>query len=155
MAKKNKNNIPIFLIGLVGLFFVLIITLVVYNLVTVQYDYNDEQFNQIDEWVSFRLMEMPEDEYILLYNYDEFCAACNELKQDVLKFANSNNNDIAMYFADVRKQSLAENAFLNPAPTESIPHMALLYNGQIVVQRTGVSNILDLLKAIDDGEYIS
>lgn len=155
MAKKDKNSIPFLLIGLVGVFFALIIALVVYNIVSVQYDYNDEQFNQIEEWVTFRLLEMPEDEYILLYNYDEFCAACNQLKQDVLKFANSNNNDIVMYFADVRKQSLSENAFLNPAPTESIPHMALLYNGQIVVQRTGVSNILDLLKAIDNGEYIS
>ena len=87
--KKEDRFISYVLIGFSVVFFVIILSIILYNVLAQPLTYDN--FDRITDYSL--IDKMPEDEY-LVYYYTEDCSWCKEIKNEVLEFANENNAGI-------------------------------------------------------------
>lgn len=151
---KNKKDKPIFLIVLLVVFVGLIGSFIIYNIVTPSYNYDDEQFNHIDNWqTDLLLLGIQEEGNYLVYSYLESCGACQQIKNNVLGFAADNNEAISLYLADAAKRSLSNSRDYRPGTSTTVPTLLVMNGSNLVEEITGTQSILEALEAIEDGNY--
>jgi len=152
---NNKDSK--FLLYIVGGFIVafvgLALALVIYNTANPTLDYNDME--QLDSFIE--TVNQEEDVY-LVYFYTETCPACQDIKNAVTAFANDNKYDVPVYFVDLARVSLPENA--NDALTgyRGTPHMEIILNGNYIGEfASGSVQIPNLFDEINSGlnDYIN
>ena len=143
-SKSGDKFLTYVLIGFAVAFFVIILSMILFNAFdkTLNYDSFDKLPSQS------ALLTQPEDQY-LVYYYTESCLYCQEIKTEVLNFANENNANIKVYFWD--------GAVLGTAPYTEIkgtPAMIMVSNGQVVDLINGYIQIPVTFDAINAGTYL-
>ena len=145
----NDRFISYILIGFAVTFFIIILSVILFNLFSKELDYSS--FTHIEDEVS--IYNMPEEEYIV-YFYTEECGACKALKYEVLQFADSNNQDVTVYFVDL--DIVRESGSLNiPSEVEYTPTIMVIVNGitKDIAVGAGDTDIPAVFDAINDGTY--
>jgi len=150
--KKHGDNdrfVSYILIGFAVTFFIIILSVILFNLFSKELDY--DSFTHIENELS--VYNLPEDEYIV-YFYTENCGACKALKYDVLEFADSNNQDVEVYFVDldiVRSSGVLDV----PDQVEYTPSIMVIVNGvaRDLVVGAGDTEIPAVFDAINNGTY--
>lgn len=143
---KSKNGdkfLTYTLIGFAVAFFAIILSLILFKIFdkTLKYDSFDALPRQS------ALLTQSEDQY-LVYYYTESCHYCQEIKTEVLNFANENNANIKVYFWD--------GAVLGTAPyteIEGTPAMIMVSNGRVVDIINGYIQIPATFDLINAGTY--
>ena len=158
MAESNKNYkkkgedkfISYILIGFSVAFFVVILSVIIFNIVNKSLDY--DSFTHIEDKQT--IYAEAEDQY-LVYFYQVECGGCTALKPEILSFADSNKNDLEVYFVDTYiARNLGNLAILEEI--QYTPSIILVSNGvfgEIAVGAGEESNeIPALLDEINAGE---
>lgn len=151
---KRKGNDDRFftylLVGFGGVIVALIIGLLVYNIINREYDY--DEFQRIGSFQAVNDME--EDQY-LVYFYGEYCNHCQDIKQQVLKFANKNDAEITVYLMESGSTTGINNIVspITDKPMNGTPSMIVVIDGIIVDIAVGADDIPTLLNDIDEGTY--
>ena len=151
---KNKHGnsdrfISYILIGFAVTFFIIILSVILFNLFSKELDY--DSFTHIEDQLT--VFNMPEDEYIV-YFYTVNCGACKALKYDVLEFADSNNKDVEVYFVDL--DIVRSSGVLNvPDQVEYTPSIMVIVDGvaKDLVIGAGETDIPALFDSINNGTY--
>lgn len=147
---KSKHHtsdrfISYVLIGFAATFFIIIISIILYNMFSKELDYTS--VTHIEDQTS--VYNMPEDEY-LVYFYSPECYYCKEIKMDILNFADENDADIKVYFLDQYNVTGTNNV----PGMDGTPTILTIKNGQIVDLSPGATGILNTLSEINNGSYI-
>ncbi len=144
--KKGSNDkfLSYVLIGFAITFFVILVSLVIYNSFNKTLDY--DSFSTIDNYSD--IQQMDEDVY-LVYWYSETCTACTTIKAEVLAFADSNEVDMKVYFMDA---GTASGTNYIPQMTGT-PSLITIINGAIVDLNVGNIEIPQTFDEINDGTY--
>jgi len=143
--KKSEDRfISYILIGFSVVFFVIILSIVLYNVLAQPLDY--DSFETIE---NFSLVnQMPESEY-LVYYYTEDCTFCKQIKTAVLEFADDNNAGIKVYFIDGYNVT-----GINTVPgMEGTPSLVTVRNGVVVNLVAGAVDIPNTFDEINAGTY--
>lgn len=157
MAQKSFANpkgdrfLTTVVIGFAAVIVSLVVGLVIYNIFNVEYSY--DEFDHITSF--YAIDAMPEDTY-LVYFYSEYCSHCNDIKQDVLKFAAKNDQNIKIYFLDSSYATGTDRIVMDPvtdADLSGTPTIVTVVNGVITHVNPGSDVVLDVLDAINDGTY--
>ena len=144
---KNKSDekfISYILIGFSIAFFVIIVSILLFNLIAKPLDYGS--FDSITDGATIPTQE--ESEY-LIYYYTEECTYCKEIKQQVLDFADDNNQDIKVYFMD----GVNVNGANYVSGLSGTPALLTIVNGQVVDLVAGNVDIPATFDAINDETY--
>ena len=132
------------LIGFAITFFVILISLVIFNAFDKSLSYSS--FDTIDDYSYIQTQE--EDQY-LVYWYSETCPACTAIKTEVLEFADSNSAGVKVYFMDAASAT-GTNYISQMTGT---PSMVVVVNGIVVDLALGNAQIPELFDAINNGTY--
>ncbi|MCK5761518.1 MAG: thioredoxin family protein [Candidatus Izimaplasma sp.] len=132
-------------IGFVIAFFVLIVSIILFNVFNKELDYSS--FDYIEDYQE--ITTMPEDEY-LVYFYSEGCGHCQQIKYDVLEFADDNNENIKVYFLDAGIAS----GYNNISGMNGTPSVLLIVDGQLIDLVAGDTSILSLFDQVNGGTYL-
>jgi len=144
--KKSEDKfISYILIGFSVAFFVIILSVVLFNLISNPLDYGS--FDSIEDGAL--ITTQSESEY-LVYYYTEDCFYCKEIKQQVLEFANENNEGVKVYFMD----GVNVNGSLYVNGLTGTPAFITIVNGQIVDLVGGAVDIPAAFDEINDGSYL-
>ena len=144
---KRSSNDKFFsyvLIGFAITFFIILISMVLFNIFDNTLDY--DSFEQVGDYSQIQTME--EDQY-LVYWYSEQCSACTIIKEELLQFADSNTAGIKVYFMDADKTS-GNNYITQMTGT---PSLLTIVNGSIMDLTVGYVDIPLLLEQINSGTY--
>ncbi|MBN2604305.1 MAG: thioredoxin family protein [Bacilli bacterium] len=131
------------LMGFAIAFFVILVSLVLYNTFNKTLDYND--FDMLSSQGA--VVTRPEDQY-LVYYYTETCTYCQEIKTQVLEFADSNNANVKVYFWDA-----SEIGGTTISAIQGTPAMLTIVNGVIVDIINGYVSIPATFDEINAGTY--
>lgn len=144
--KKSSNDkfFSYILIGFAITFFIILISMVLFNIFDDTLDY--DSFEQVGDYSQIQLME--ENQY-LVYWYSETCPACINIKEAILEFADNNNAGIKVYFMDADKTS-GSNYITQMTGT---PSLITIVNGVIVDLNVGYVDIPVILEQINNGTY--
>ena len=140
--KRNSNDkfLSYVLIGFAITFFVILISMVLFN-----------TFNESLE-VS-NLTEMNESEY-LVYFYSDTCPACIDIKDEVAAFANNNNAGIKLYYLDSYDVSNTDYQYLSDTyGIGGTPAMLTIVDGVVVDVLSGNIEIPQVFDLINNGIY--
>ena len=140
--KRNSNDkfLSYVLIGFAITFFVILISMVLFN-----------TFNESLE-VS-NLTEMNESEY-LVYFYSDTCPACIDIKDEVAAFANNNNAGIKLYYLDSHDVSSTDYQYLlDTYGVGGTPAMLTIVDGVVVDVLSGNIEIPQVFDLINNGIY--
>lgn len=134
-----------------GSIFVILIGLLIGLEVTTKTEYDD--FEHIDSYQ--RILDQDEEEYIV-YWYGENCSHCAAIKDQVISFANKNDEKIKVYFINSAVASGVPN--LQHPTNESIsmqgtPTMIVVKNGAVADMVVGSEDIPNLITLINAGKY--
>lgn len=145
--KRHGDNrfMSYVLIGFAVAFFVIIISVIMFSLLSTELEYSS--FDRIEDYSE--ITSMSEDEY-LVYFYSEICYYCNEIKYEVLEFADENNADIKVYFLDAGNVT----GYNNISGMDSTPTILMVVDGQLVDLVGGSSQILGIFDKINNGTYL-
>jgi thiol-disulfide isomerase/thioredoxin len=146
--KKYKRNsgdriLTYTLMGFAIVFFVLLVSLVLYNTFNKTLDYSD--FDKLSSQGA--VVSQQEDQY-LVYYYTETCTYCQEIKTQVLDFANNNNADVKVYFWDA-----SEIGGTTLSAVQGTPAMLTIVNGVVVDIINGYVSIPATFDEINAGTY--
>lgn len=146
--KKYKRNsgdrfLTYALMGFAIAFFVIVLSLVLFNTFNKTLDYDD-----FDKLTSQAGVVTQEEDRYLVYYYSESCEYCKLIKSKVLNFADSNNANIKVYLWDA-----AEIGGTSIPTIEGTPAMLMIVNGQIVDIINGSVDIPATFDAINAGTY--
>ena len=151
---KSKHHtsdrfISYVLIGFAATFFIIIISIILYNMFSKELDYTS--VTHIEDQTS--VYNMPEDEY-LVYFYTANCGACKALKYDVLGFADNNKNDVKVYFVDLDVVRSTQILTV-PAEIQYTPSIMVIVNGinRDIIIGAGDDGIPAVFDAINEGTY--
>ena len=144
--KKNSNDkfLSYVLIGFAITFFVILISMVLFNSFDSTLDY--DSFSTIDDYLEIQLKD---EEVYLVYWYSETCPACTAIKDQVLEFADSNEVDMKVYFMDAATTT-GTNYITQMTGT---PSLLTIINGEIVDLNVGNVDIPATFDAINDRTY--
>lgn len=149
--KQNDKFLTYLIIGFASVIVALVIGLVIYDIVTVELTYDD-----FDHITSFYSIENQEESEYMVYYYSESCGYCNQIKTQVLNFANDNGANIKVYLMDAQVAFSTSFPIFDPdtgAEMSGTPSLITVVNGDIVHMAPGYVEVLDTLEAIDDGTY--
>jgi thiol-disulfide isomerase/thioredoxin len=147
--KKNESKFLLYIVGgFVVAFVGLVLALVIYNGANPSLSYKDME--QLDSFVDTYNQE--EDVY-LVYFYSETCPACQDIKREVLAFADNNNYDVPVYFVDLARVSFPANRDEILTGYRGTPHMEIVLNGNYIgFYASGSVQIPNLLDEINSGQ---
>ena len=143
--QKNDRLISYILIGFAASFFVIIISVIMFNLLSKDLEYSN--FDRIEDYS--QITTMPENEY-LVYFYSEDCYYCKEIKFQVLEFADENNADIKVYMLDAGNVT----GYNNVSGMDGTPTILMVVNGQLVDLVGGSTQIISVFDEINGGTYL-
>ena len=143
--KGSDRFISYILMGFAVTFFIIIVSLILYNVFSKSLDYSS--FDRIEDYSL--IDEMPEDEY-LVYYYTVSCYYCKEIKEEVLDFADDNNRGIKVYFIDA--ENVTGTNYI--AGMDGTPSLLTVINGQIVNLVGGATDIPNTFRDINNGSYL-
>ncbi|MCK5388779.1 MAG: thioredoxin family protein [Candidatus Izimaplasma sp.] len=143
--QKNDRLISYILIGFAASFFVIIISVIMFNLLSKDLEYSN--FDRIEDYS--QITTMPEDEY-LVYFYSEDCYYCKEIKFQVLEFADENNANIKVYMLDAGNVT----GYNNVSGMDGTPTILMVVNGQLVDLVGGSTQIISVFDEINGGTYL-
>ncbi len=114
---------------------------------TIEYD----EFEYIRNWdTDYATITEKEDGVFLLYYFTVWCPACEDIKEDVLTFAEDSPRGYNTYLIDM-------NNIRGEWPFEpsggGIPRMFVIEEGELVDEAVGSIEILALLNEIRSGDY--
>ncbi len=98
---------------------------------------------------------MPEDQYIV-YWYGLNCSHCNDIKQEVLEFADNNKAGIKVYLMDSSNATTGTNDIVDPdtgVAMTGTPSMIVVVDGVVVDVFVGSGDVPNLIDDINDGVY--
>ena len=142
--KSNDKFLSYVLIGFAITFFVILISMILFNSFDDTLDY--DSFDTIDDYSQIQLKS--ESQY-LVYWYSETCPACTAIKQEVLDFADENEAGIKIYFMDAAKTT-GTNYITQMTGT---PSLLTVVNGVIVDLNVGSDLIPKTFDEINNGSY--
>ena len=142
--QSNDKFLSYVLIGFAITFFVILISLAIFNAFDKTLTYGS--FDTVDNYAYIQTQE--EDQY-LVYWYSETCPACTAIKAEVLEFADSNEAGIKVYFMDAGS---AEGTNYISQMTGT-PSIVVVVNGLIVDLALGNESIPQLFDEINNGTY--
>jgi len=135
--QKNDKFLSYILIGFAVTFFVILISIVLYN-----------SFNE-DLDVS-NMLDMKEEQY-LIYFYSDTCSYCIEIKDEVAAFRESNNADIKLYYLNSGNLKDGEYQYLyDTYEVSGTPTLLTIVDGVVVSTTNGVTDAFD---QINNGIY--
>ncbi|GEM_PF-816672 len=148
--KKSEDKfVSYMLIGFSVAFFVIIVSVILFNIVNKPLDYGS--FNHIENEQT--IYTESEDQY-LVYFYTEECSACKTLKFEILSFADSNTNNVKVYLVDLDIVRASGNLTI-PTEIQYTPSVVLISNGVFADFASGAgenpSEIPALLDEINAG----
>ncbi|MCD6482219.1 MAG: thioredoxin family protein, partial [Candidatus Izimaplasma sp.] len=123
----------------------IIISVILFNLLSKELTYSS--FDHINDYSE--ISHMDEDEY-LVYYYSEICGHCNDIKIQVLEFADDNNEDIKVYFIDAGKVT----GYNYISGMNGTPSLLMVVDGQLVDLVSGSDKIINIFDQINDGTYL-
>lgn len=144
--KRNSNDkfLSYVLIGFAITFFVILISMILFNVFDKTLDY--KSFDSIKNYSEITMQD--EDQY-LVYYYSETCPACTTIKTEVLEFADSNEAGIKVYFMDAAK-TRGTNYITEMTGT---PSLLTIVDGVIVDLNVGNELIPQTFDSINNGSY--
>ncbi len=153
MARSTRKSPPYILYGLVGVFLLLISSLIVFNAMNPTLNYNDSRFESVFAWNTFFEDQAPEEELYLVYSYLETCGACQQIQQRVLRFAADADN-APLFLADASNPLLQATAQdFRPGTSTVVPTLLVIQGNQLLEEVTGVDAVLRVLEALENGTY--
>jgi len=144
---KRQQNDRLFsyvLIGFAVTFFLVIVSLILFDVLSKDLTY--ESFDHVDNYID--ITQMDESEY-LVYFYSENCHYCNDIKPQVLEFADKNGADVKVYFLDAGSAA-GEN---NIPGMDGTPTLLTVVDGRLVDMVSGTTSIIDIFDKINGGTY--
>ncbi len=138
------------LIGLGSLIVILIGAVVAIELTT-NTEYED--FDHISSYQ--RILDQEEDQYIV-YWYGPTCSHCALIKDQVIQFANKNNEKIKVYFINSAEASGVANLVHPDDETITMsgtPTMIVVSDGAVADIVVGSEDIPALIELINSGNY--
>lgn len=150
-SRKDDKFLIYLIVGFASVIVLLVAGLVIYNLVADVKDYDD--FDHISNFSN--ITSQSEDEY-LIYYYSETCGYCKQIKNQVLKFANDNNENIKVYMMDANDAYATSFPIYDPdtgAEMTGTPSLITVVDGQIVHMAPGYLEVTDTLESINAGTY--
>ncbi len=143
--KENDRFVSYILIGFTATFFVIILSVILYNAFSKDLEY--DSFDRIEDYSL--IGDMPESEY-LVYYYSDNCYYCSKIEIEVLSFADDNNRNIKVYFLDAGNVT----GYNNVPGLNGTPSLVTVINGQMVDLSSGSVKIVETFEKIDEGSYI-
>ncbi len=143
--QSNDRFMSYVLIGFAVSFFIIIISIILFNLFSTELTYSS--FDHINDYSE--ITNKDEDKY-LVYYYSEICGHCNDIKIQVLEFADENNEDIKVYFIDAGKVT----GYNNIQGMNGTPSLLMVVNGQLVDFVSGSDKIINIFDQINGGTYL-
>ena len=144
---KRQSNDRLFsyvLIGFAVAFFVVIVSLILFSVFSKELTY--DSFDHIDNYSN--ITQMDEDRY-LVYFYSDVCHYCNDIKPQVLEFADENGANVKVYFLDAGS---AEG--INTIPgMDGTPTLLMIVDGHLVDMVSGTTSIISIFDQINGGTY--
>lgn len=155
MAKKKANYksngsdkfVSRLFIGFAVAFVLLLVSVLIYNGTKQVYSYDD--YEKINDYG--QMLTQNEDKYIVYY-YQESCGYCAQIKDTVLSFTESNNENVKVYLMDVGSQMTGENPFVGTS-FSGTPAMHIVVDGVIVNSYSGSVQIPEALDRINSGTH--
>jgi thiol-disulfide isomerase/thioredoxin len=150
-SKKDDKFLIYLIVGFASVIVALVAGLVIYNIVADVKDYDD--FDHISSFNN--ITDQSEDQY-LVYYYSETCGYCNQIKNQVIKFADSNNQNIKVYMMDANEAFSTSFPIYDPdtgAEMTGTPSLITVVDGQIVHMAPGYIEVTDTLESINAGTY--
>lgn len=147
--RKDK---PIALYALAGLFVVLVGVFAVARIFNAPISYNDERLELVDDWLTFQSQSTGQG-VEMIYHYSESCSFCEQIRNEILGFAISNEMNIPVYVADMNSQAINQTSMFAPAEIRGTPTVSILVNGQLANQVVGVDPILNLINDVNAGTF--
>ncbi len=149
--KKSEDKfISYILIGFSVAFFAVILGVILFNLNNKPLVYDN--FTHIEDKQT--IYTESEDQY-LVYFYQDECGGCKVLKPEILSFADSNKNDLKVYFVNTYVARTTGNLVI-PTEIHYTPSIMLISNGVYVDFAVGAgeesNEIPALLDEINAGE---
>ena len=143
--QPNDRFISYILIGFAATFFVIIVSVIMFNLLSKDLEYSN--FDRIPDYSL--ITNMPEDEY-LVYFYSDDCYYCKEIKFQVLEFADNNNAGIKVYLLDAGNVT----GYNSVSGMDGTPTVLMVVNGQLVDLVGGSTQIISVFDEINGGTYL-
>jgi len=143
--QSNDRMMSYILIGFAVTFFVVIVSLILFNVFSKELTY--ASFDHVENYADITTMD--EDQY-LVYFYSEVCHYCNDIKPQVLEFADDNGENIKVYFLDARNVS----GFNNIPGMDGTPTLLMVVDGHLVDMVSGTTSIISIFDKINDGSYL-
>lgn len=146
-SKKSDRFIANVFISFGVVFVVLVASLLIYNGTKKVYAYED--YTSITNWAEMKTQS--EDKYVVYY-YSQNCGFCNDIKEDVLSFAEGNDAGVKLYLMDGGVMT-GTNPFAASSPYRNTPTMHIIVDGEITKSYSGAVEIPAALKSIANGTH--
>ena len=155
MAKQKSNYkgsgsdkfVSRMFIGFAIVFVLLLVSVLIYNSTKITYSYDD--YEKITDYG--QMLTQAEDKYVVYY-YQESCGYCAQIKDEVLAFTESNNEDVKVYLMDVGASMTGTNPFIGTSYAGT-PAMHIVVDGAIVNSYSGSISIPEALDRINAGTH--
>ena len=147
-----KKTQPIFLYALVGLFVLLIGAFIIARIANAPISYTDERLELVEDWWNFQ-DQFKGEGIEMIYHYSETCSFCEQIRNDILRFAISNKMEIPVYVADMNSTMIIETEIFSPARISGTPTVSIFVNGNLVDQVVSVNPILNLIDQVNAGTF--
>lgn len=135
--EKNDKFLSYILVGFAITFFVILISIVLYNSLNEKLDVSN-------------MLDMKEEQYVV-YFYSDICSYCIEIKDEVAAFRESNSADITLYYLNSANISNAEYQYLyDTYDVSGTPTLLTIVNGAVVSITNDVTDVFD---QINNGVY--
>ncbi len=142
--QKNDKLFSYILIGFAVTFFIVIASLILFDIFNKELTY--DSFEHVENYADITQME--EDVY-LVYFYSDVCHYCNDIKVDVLEFADENNASVKVYFLDAG----SAQGINNIPGMDGTPTLLTIVNGQLVDMSSGTTSIITIIDQVNNGTY--
>ena len=152
-SRRNNNDrfVTYMLVGFAVVIVGLVAGLLISNALKVTYEY--DSFDYVTSYGD--VTNMPEDQYIV-YWYGLNCSHCNDIKQEVLEFADNNKAGIKVYLMDSSNATTGTNDIVDPdtgVAMTGTPSMIVVVDGVVVDVFVGSGDVPNLIDDINDGVY--
>ncbi len=148
--KKGDKFVTYVVVGFAAVVMLLVGGIILGNILNPSLSYDD--YNHLTNYN--QITTMPEEEYIVYY-YGINCSHCKTIKEDVLRFANSNDAGVKVYLMESSEAS-GYNNIVHPttgSPMNGTPAMVVVIDGVVADLVSGSISIPELMDSINDGTY--
>ncbi|QMS85739.1 hypothetical protein [Candidatus Xianfuyuplasma coldseepsis] len=94
---------------------------------------------------------IPEGNYFI-YFYEDTCLECMEIKDDIVRFGLSENEDYDVYFVNVSENEFNGDTFTQNTSLTQVPSIIYVVDG-FIVDEIDNDEIVDFLTEVENNQY--